>query len=108
MKKHVGKRLEGAVRASEWSITALAQKLNLSRKTIYNYLENPDLEDYIVKRFEQVLHVYILSESESVGFVNENAETYVSKGHEGSSQLWKDKYLDLLEKYSALLELNKE
>ena len=108
MKKHVGNLLEDAVRASEWSITALAQKLNLSRKTIYNYFENPDLEDYIVKRFEHVLHVYIVSESESAGFINERAETYVSKGHESSSQFWKDKYLDLLEKYSALLEQHNE
>ncbi len=100
--------MEGAVRASEWSISALAQKLNLSRKTIYNYFENPDLEDYIVKRFEHVLHVYILSENESAGFVNDSAETYVSKGHEGSAQFWKDKYLDLLEKYSALLEQHSE
>lgn len=106
MKKHVGKQLEEAVRASEWSITALAQKLNLSRKTIYNYFENPDLEDYIVKRFEQVLHVYITNKNKENGMVGESNDTKYSA--EGSAQYWKDKYLDLLEKYTALLELRKD
>ena len=104
MKKHVGKQLEDAVRASEWSITALAQKLNLSRKTIYNYFENPDLEDYIVKRFEHVLHVYILDGNKENGTVNETTPMHHQYSTEGSAQFWKDKYLDLLEKYTLLLE----
>ena len=104
MKKHVGKRLEDAVRASEWSITALAQKLNLSRKTIYNYFENPDLEDYIVKRFEHVLHTNILSTDEFTGLLTEIRERYDRIENDNTSQFWKNKYLDLLERYSALLE----
>jgi len=105
VKKHIGKQLENAVRASEWSITALAQKLNLSRKTIYNYFENPDLENYIVKRFEHVLHVYITNDNHENGTVGESNYSHYST--EGSAQYWKDKYLDLLEKYSALLEQTK-
>lgn len=108
MKKHVGKQLEDAVRASEWSITALAQKLNLSRKTIYNYFENPDLEEYIVKRFEHVLHVYILQGNNENGSVQETTPIHHQYHTEGSAQFWKDKYLDLLEKYTALLELKKD
>jgi len=102
VKKHVGKQLEDAVRASEWSITALAQKLNLSRKTIYNYFENPDLEDHVVKRFEQVLHVYIVNENQHIGHASESNQAAYKV--EGSAEFWKDKYLDLLEKYTRLLE----
>ena len=105
MKKHVGKQLEDAVRASEWSITALAQKLNLSRKTIYNYFENPDLEDYIVKRFEHVLHVYITNDNQENGTVGESND--IKYNAEGSAQYWKDKYLDLLERYTKILEIKK-
>jgi hypothetical protein len=108
VKVHVGKQLENAVRASEWSITALAQKLKLSRKTIYNYFENPDLDEHIVKRFENVLHVYIMHLQNDGKWVQEASTHYSENTSENSSQFWKNKYLELLEKYSALLELKRE
>lgn len=98
-------QLEDAVRASEWSITALVQKLNLSRKNIHNYFENRDLEDYIVKRLEHVLHFNITNDNHDNGTVGESNYTHYST--EGSAQYWKDKYLDLLEKYTLLLEERK-
>ncbi len=104
MKVHVGKQLEDAVRASEWSITALAQKLKLSRKTIYNYFENPDLDEFIVKRFENVLHVYILPIQNEGNLGNSSAANRSENPTEHSAQFWKNKYLELLEKYSQLLE----
>lgn len=104
MKVHVGKQLEEAVRASEWSITALAQRLKLSRKTIYNYFENPELDEYIVKRFENVLHVYILPLQNEGEWAQEASSHYSENTSEQSAQFWKNKYLELLEKYSKLLE----
>jgi predicted transcriptional regulator len=104
VKVHVGKQLEDAVRASEWSITALAQKLKLSRKTIYNYFENPDLDEFIVKRFENVLHVYILPIQNEGNLGNSSAANHSENPAEHSAQFWKNKYLELLEKYSQLLE----
>ena len=104
MKVHVGKQLEDAVRASEWSITALAQKLKLSRKTIYNYFENPDLDEYIVKRFENVLHVYIMPLQNEGKWAQEATSLFSENPSENSAQFWKNKYLKLLEKYTQLLE----
>jgi hypothetical protein len=104
VKVHVGKQLEDAVRASEWSITALAQKLKLSRKTIYNYFENPDLDEFIVKRFENVLHVYILPVQNEALWSQKANHNKPDGSSENTAQYWKNKYLELLEKYTQLLE----
>ncbi|MEY4330583.1 MAG: hypothetical protein RL609_1331 [Bacteroidota bacterium] len=85
------------------SITALAEKLKVSRKTIYNYFDDEDLDKSIVSRFEKILNVPILPESalfEKSGDVNWN-------NAEKEAAYWRAKYIDLLERYTQLLEKNK-
>ena len=106
MKIHVGHTVEQAVRSSGMSITALAEKLKVSRKTIYNYFEDEDLDDHTVMRFEKILNVAILPES-TLQEKNHRSEGGWSSS-EKEAAYWRAKYIDLLERYTQLLEKGQE
>lgn len=85
------------------SITALAEKLKVSRKTIYNYFDDEDLDKSIVSRFEKILNVPILPES---ALFEKSGDVYWNNA-EKEAAYWRAKYIDLLERYTQLLEKNK-
>lgn len=85
------------------SITALAEKLKVSRKTIYNYFDDEDLELSIVSRFEKILNAAILPESAQFDKSSEGQWNNSEK----EAAYWRAKYIDLLERYTQLLEKNK-
>ncbi len=90
------------MRGSGMSITAISHKLNVSRKTIYNYFEDPELDLKIVKRFEQILHTSIISQDQLM--VNYNNPEGLPLTAEKEAAYWRPKYIDLLERYTQLLE----
>ncbi len=100
VKIHVGHTVEQAVRNSGMSITALAERLNVSRKTIYNYFDDEDLDHGTVRRFEKLLNTAILPESAQFDKTNEGNWTNSEK----EAAYWRAKYIDLLERYTQLLE----
>jgi predicted transcriptional regulator len=102
VKIHIGQTVENAVRGSGMSITAISHKLNVSRKTIYNYFEDPELDLKIVKRFEQILHTSIISQDQLM--VNYNNPEGLPLTAEKEAAYWRAKYIDLLERYTQLLE----
>jgi predicted transcriptional regulator len=99
-----GEIVERAVKENGLPIKKLAEKLKLSRRTIYNYFNTPDLSlDIILEIGKFIYHDFSdeITELKNIRpYVAEKEHQYSSEG----SEYWKNKYLVLLEEYNALLK----
>jgi AcrR family transcriptional regulator len=96
----VGKMIEDAVRATGFSITLVAKKLGVTRRTIYNYFDEEHLDAHIIHQFEKLLNLRLLTP--------EIEESKTSVQITDSAEYWRNKYIELLEKYTQLLEEKKK
>lgn len=102
MRKHRGEIIERAVRESGMSLVAVSSKLKVSRRTLYNYFDQADLSVEMIERIGKVIHADINELLEMVGYSQSRVSPTASE--KGDDVFWKNKYIDLLEKYNALLE----
>lgn len=104
---HYGQLLEYAIRRKGVSLTDLAVSLNVNRRTVYNWFETPYLKSNIIYRVGVAINHDFSVEfpqhftpemfaSERVRLSNEAATL-------SESSEWKDKYINLLEKYNEVL-----
>ena len=102
--QHKGKILEKAVRESGIPLTKLTKRISKSRRWIYNAFENPNLSIEYIIQIGEVIH-YDFSEVlvELKKFKSSALKVHVT-GQQENPEYWKDKYLDLLEKYNNILE----
>ncbi len=110
--QHKGEIIEKVIRASGFPITKLAKKLGKSRKWVYLQFENSNVSiDHILEIGAIIHHDFsndikelkkyrILQEIQSA---KQSETSYKSKLAE--IEVWKNKYLELLEKYNHLLEI---
>lgn len=111
MNINVGHVLEQAVRMERIGISELSRKLNVSRRTIYNWFKQEDLNPNIILKVGDVIrhdftaelpetfirnHKHIL-ETENPSILNEVA------ADNNSVYFWMNKYVALLEKYNEML-----
>ncbi len=99
MHQHRGKILEGIVRGSGYSLKALAEKLGISRNTIYNKFKEHDLSyDFIVRVGEVIHYDFTYEYPEIRTTVSVNKTQHVA-------ELWRleRKYTHLLERYDKML-----
>ncbi|WP_036677950.1 helix-turn-helix domain-containing protein [Daejeonella oryzae] len=111
---HAGSIIEKVVRRKNVSISSLSRKLNVNRRTLYNWFNQETLPSKLIGKIGHNLgHDFSLEFSSALSgpdlkiiedvtmsmqrSENENAETY---------QYWMCKYIELLEKYNALLVKN--
>ena len=106
MKKHRGEVVEEAVRKSGFSIKKLAERLKISRNTLYNRFKEPELSYEFVAAVGNIIHYNFaidLPEIESeINKAGENPITYVERDTVALLKLEK-KYTGLLERYNELL-----
>lgn len=114
METYVGKILERAVRRQEISISELCRKLNISRRTLYNWFERQTLNPVIVSNVGRVIgHDFAKELGDDFNRDNHQAfngylkypqlsENYVSTQEE--EHYWMQKYIQLLEDYNQLLQ----
>lgn len=112
MKVHRGKIAEKAVRESGLSLTSLAERLSVSRRTLYNYFSQPDLSIETVISIGKIIHVdfsKLLSKDAYVIPPSPHLEV-ADKSSDRDATYWKEKYFNLLEKHNELLteQLNKK
>ena len=102
--QHKGKILENAVRESGIPLTKLTKRINKSRRWIYNAFENPNLSIEYIIQIGEIIH-YDFSEVlvELKKFKSSALKVHVT-GEQENPEYWKDKYLELLEKYNNILE----
>ena len=110
-KLHMGEILERIVRRDRMGISELARRLNVSRRTMYNWFETERISIEIIRRIG-----FVIGHDFSVEFPEEFAkksdfadgESFVdaSSAVEQAPTVvyyWMDKYIKLLEKFNTVL-----
>jgi predicted DNA-binding transcriptional regulator YafY len=113
MEKHYGQIVEYLVRKNGYSITDLATELDVNRRSIYNYFQNAYLKSDIIFKIGRVIRHDFSKELPEFFTPEDFAPVYkhgdfkvVSSQAESdvtAEELWKDKYLNLLESYNEAL-----
>jgi hypothetical protein len=108
-KPHKGKVLAAAVAATRRNKQEVAKKAGYSRSAYYKHVEMEDLDDSILIAYGRVInHDFTLELPQMPKYlVDDPVEKYGKpKTYEEAMQLaemWKDKYVDLLEIHNKLL-----
>jgi DNA-binding XRE family transcriptional regulator len=111
MNINVGRVLEQAVRMERIGISELSRKLNVSRRTIYNWFKQEDLNPNIILKVGYVIgHDFTEDLPETFIrnhrhiFETENSSILKEIAAENNSvYFWMNKYVALLEKYNEVL-----
>lgn len=108
MEQDAGTIVERIVRRSGISIAELARRIHVDRRSIYYWFKQDNLNPDIIYRIGKALNhdfsADIPSLAESFNFDASPAESR-RVAHEENNNVgyWKNKYIDLLEKYNELL-----
>lgn len=112
--QHKGEIIEKAVRESGHSITKLAQKMGKSRRWVYQIFDSASVPiDYIMEIGKIIHHDFSQDIKGIKLYVNNVPISVVDEarfsGKPGSeeAEYWKEKYMNLLEKYNDLLSKQK-
>jgi len=98
MKKHNGQLLELEVRVTGFSLVDLAKKLKVNRRTIYNWYAKTNLPLDVFVRVGDIIGVdFIKKYPEDVKGVTNTYQTPLGGLANSSDDVWKDKYIALLE-----------
>jgi predicted transcriptional regulator len=113
---HVGNVLEQVVRMERIGISELSRKLKVSRRTIYNWFEQENLNLQIILKVGDIIGHDFTAELPETLIRNHrhllNAEdtslVRTVDVDNNSVYFWMNKYVSLLEKYNDLLSLISE
>ncbi|WP_439505021.1 helix-turn-helix domain-containing protein [Sediminibacterium sp.] len=109
-----GQLLRDSVESSGISVTKLVKKIGISRSTYYNHISNPELPLDLLLKYGNALHInfndflsdlFVESTKESQGLYFENTNPNNFEEAIAQAQFWRNKYLELSEKYQLVLEL---
>jgi transcriptional regulator with XRE-family HTH domain len=97
---HMGQLLERAIKRKGLNISEIAVALNVSRRTLYNWFRLEVIDKSIMERISSATrHDFSSGQSQA---------SIISPETDGSLTIkdevyWKNKYIDLLERYSDLI-----
>ena len=98
---HMGELLERAIRRKGLNITELAAALNITRRTLYNWFKLEVIDELTMDRISEVIKYDVSSENLNPVVVKDiKDESSIVK----DEAYWQDRYIDLLERYSELIE----
>ena len=111
MELNAGQIVERVVRRNKVSISELARRLQVNRRSVYNWFDQKTLKIDIICKIGHVLnHDFSVDFPEAFGErgfgAMENLIASVTDGehkHPNSVHYWMVKYISLLEKYNELL-----
>jgi len=101
--QHKGEIIERAVRQSAIPINTIAKKLGKSRRWMYHVFANYNTPIDTILKIGKVIHYDFSEDIKEISKLN-----IINTDTQHTAEYWKDKYLQLLEKYNTLLESNKE
>ena len=108
---HAGSIIEKAVRRRNVSISSLSRKMNVNRRTLYNWFNKETLPSKIIGQIGKTIKYDFSSDFSNTSaypdlkFIESDPST-ISKSEISESQAyqyWMIKYIELLEKYNVLL-----
>lgn len=112
MEKHYGQIVEYLVRKNGYSITDLATELDVNRRSIYNYFQNQFLKSDIILKIGRIIRHDFSKEFPEIFTPEDFTRSYKqntlvvkagSPADDIPEEIWKDKYLNLLESYNEAL-----
>jgi lambda repressor-like predicted transcriptional regulator len=108
MPLHHGNTIEKVIRREGHSLTDVARLARVNRRSVYNWFMKPKLKPDIIHRIGRVIdHDFSIEFPDlfsSEDFkTKRKAEPAVTPDVE-EFDIWREKYLDLLERYNMLLE----
>jgi len=111
MAQFTGAIVEKVVRRSGISIAELARRVDINRRSIYNWFEQESLSIDIICKIGNALD-YDFSADFPELFANHNLSSISNRNAqqreaEVTLNYWKNKYISLLEKYNELLQVEK-
>ena len=110
---HRGEVLKAAVRKVSFKITLLTKRMGISRGTYYNHIEDPNLSFELLERYGKIIKYDFTADFPEMQkyAMEESVENYGAPTtfEEAVSQMnyYKEKYFQLLEKYTSLIEPKK-
>lgn len=104
--KHRGEIVKEAVYKSGFSITELAKRLGKSRRWVYLMFENNSVSLDVILQIGNIIHHNFTKEIEDFYTIKNvfNQPFFDNDIQDVSGEYWKNKYLELLEEYNALLK----
>jgi plasmid maintenance system antidote protein VapI len=109
---HKGEIIERAIRQSGYSITEMAKKLKISRRQLYNLFQKYNIDNDTVLKIGKLIHYDFSVEIKNLSpsLSEEPLEKYTTEIDKirNEVELWKNKYILLLEEHKLLLEKIKE
>lgn len=107
MQKHHGQIVEHLVRKKSFSITELARHSQVNRSVVYQWFNKRDLNAEIIYRIGRILD-HDFSEEFPEYFQKKPNNIYNFRSEQllqtqSNVEIWKDKYIILLEKYVQLI-----
>lgn len=109
MDKHYGQIVELIVRKNGFSISELARLTHMNRRSVYNWFNQKYLKQEIIYQIGIIInHDFSVEFPELFrkdDFKNQNSANLndLTFWEAPNPSLWKDKYIELLEKYNTLL-----
>ena len=103
--QHRGEIIRKAVYNSGYTITDIAKGIGKSRKWMYLMFENSNVSLDLILQIGEILHYNFsdeIKELHNSPFTIKEPHTSYGK-EENNPEYWKNKYLELLENYTALL-----
>jgi len=95
----MGELLERAIRRKGLNITEIAFAMNVTRRTIYNWFKQEIIDKDIMERLSNIVsYDAISSQPNTITFNIKNSQVTIK-----DEAYWQDRYIDLLERYSALI-----
>ncbi|WP_396168429.1 hypothetical protein [Flavobacterium sp.] len=104
--QHRGEIIKDAVYKSGYSITELAKRMGKSRRWVYLMFENHSVSLDVILQIGQIIHHNFTKEIADLYPLKKILNKSLSDLHEEdySNDYWKNKYLQLLEEFNALLK----
>lgn len=98
----MGRLLERVIRRKELNISELARAIGVHRRSLYNWFNEPELKVEILERIAEVIDHDFSNEFPTTSI--KKPELIKANGAMRDDEFWKDKYIDLLERYAELLK----
>jgi lambda repressor-like predicted transcriptional regulator len=107
MDKHYGQIVELVIRKKGVSISQLARMTSMNRRSVYNWFNQKYLKQEIIHEIGLLIsHDFSVEFPElfrKTDFLQVQGGFNGDNPPENSNYIWKDKYIELLEKYNTLL-----
>ena len=109
---HVGELIEELIRVNHLSISEVARRMHVNRRSVYNWFKQKTLRPYVFHRICNVLSedfaievpdIMQAREKEHVPAPETHPKQEEKEAYSSSVNYWMNKYISLLEKYNEIL-----